>query len=71
MRANELVGNGAEQMTLFDLGIADGFDCGKCVWRKYYGYCYPEVYLHRRYYYINRHGMRCCSDYCTAFASVP
>lgn len=58
-----------EQMTILDLGIADGFDCQGCIWMKTYGYCYPEETLGRRYY-IKINGKRRCSDFCTAFASV-
>ena len=58
----------AVQLTILDLGVADRFDCGACIWMKTYGFCYPRETLSRQYYYESGGG-RCCSDYCTAFAT--
>lgn len=57
------------QITLFDIGISDQYDCHKCVWQQDHGECYPDKTLHRRYFYNKTDG-RYCSDYCRGYAKA-
>lgn len=59
----------SNQVSIWDLGIADSFICENCVWMKAHGYCYPKEKLGRQKYYEEKNE-RYCSDYCTAFASA-
>lgn len=56
------------ELSLFDFGIADKYDCQKCVWQRDHGECYPAETLSRQYFYQKADG-RYCSDYCTGYAS--
>lgn len=63
------MGMNGRQLSVFDFGIADKFDCQNCMWKKTYGFCYPKKSLGRQYFYEKEAG-RYCSDYGTAFAHI-
>jgi hypothetical protein len=57
------------QISMLDFGIADSFDCSRCVWMRTYGECYPSATLGRQYFFESN-ATRGCSDYCTEYAHV-